>query len=98
MKISKWGAQKKNAATGAKIGSAYIFLYITNSLFYVTKLVRYHCQSFDKILFKIMEQPKVFMSVGSYSTTQQNEFIECIQKRLSSENLNPNTVGRNKFG
>lgn len=45
-----------------------------------------------------MEQPKVFMSVGSYSTTQQNEFIECIQKRLSSENLNPNTVGRNKFG
>ena len=44
-----------------------------------------------------MEQPKVFISVGGTATTQHEEFVRSIENRLRSENLSPNTVGRNKF-
>ena len=47
--------------------------------------------------FQIMEQPKVFISVGGTANIQQEGFVKSIEDRLRSENLIPNTVGRNKF-
>ena len=39
----------------------------------------------------------IFISVGTPSTTQQEDFISAIEEKLSCEGLMPNTVGRNKF-
>ena len=44
-----------------------------------------------------MEQNKIFISVGGTSTAEQEEFVKAVEQRLTSENLIPNTVGRNKF-
>lgn len=44
-----------------------------------------------------MEQPKVFISVGGTSTPTQEDFVKSIEDRLRSENLIPNTIGRNTF-
>ncbi|WPU97333.1 hypothetical protein SNE26_15015 [Mucilaginibacter sp. cycad4] len=44
-----------------------------------------------------MDQPKVFISVGGTSTPQQEDFVKSIEDRLRSENLIPNTIGRNTF-
>ncbi|WP_413669342.1 hypothetical protein ACEN9X_04860 [Mucilaginibacter sp. Mucisp86] len=44
-----------------------------------------------------MDQPKVFISVGGTATPQQEDFVKSIEDRLRSENLIPNTIGRNTF-
>ena len=44
-----------------------------------------------------MGQLNVFISVGGTSTQKQEQFVLAIEKRLRSEGLIPNTVGRNKF-
>ncbi|MBO6186807.1 MAG: hypothetical protein J6O88_19330 [Chryseobacterium sp.] len=44
-----------------------------------------------------MEQSKIFISVGGTSNTEQETFVKAVEDRLTSENLLPNTVGRNKF-
>jgi len=44
-----------------------------------------------------MEQFNVFISVGGTATDEQENFVSAIETRLRSENLIPNTVGRNKF-
>jgi hypothetical protein len=44
-----------------------------------------------------MDQPKVFISVGGTSTPSQEDFVKSIEDRLRSENLIPNTIGRNTF-
>lgn len=44
-----------------------------------------------------MDQPKVFISVGGTATQQQEDFVKYIEDRLRSEDLIPNTIGRNKF-
>lgn len=44
-----------------------------------------------------MDQPKVFISVGGTATPQQEDFVKYIEDRLRSENLIPNTIGRNTF-
>ncbi len=44
-----------------------------------------------------MEQKNVFISVGSIANDQQKAFVELVETRLKSENLIPNTLGRNKF-
>lgn len=44
-----------------------------------------------------MDQPKVFISVGGTSTPSQEDFVKSIEDRLRSENLTPNTIGRNTF-
>jgi hypothetical protein len=44
-----------------------------------------------------MEQLNVFISVGGTATDEQEIFVSAIEDRLRSENLIPNTVGRNKF-
>jgi hypothetical protein len=60
-----------------------------------TNIIR-HSKTSDKSLV-YMEQPKIFISVGGTATTQQEEFVKSIENRLRSENIIPNTVGRNKF-
>jgi hypothetical protein len=44
-----------------------------------------------------MGQINVFISVGGTATDAQENFVSLIENRLRSENLIPNTVGRNKF-
>jgi len=44
-----------------------------------------------------MEQLNIFISVGGTATDNQENFVSAIEERLRSENLIPNTVGRNKF-
>lgn len=44
-----------------------------------------------------MENLKIFISVGGTSTIKQEDFVKSVENRLVSENLIPNTVGRNKF-
>lgn len=44
-----------------------------------------------------MSNIDVFISAGTTSTESQEAFITAIENRLKSENLTPNTVGRNKF-
>ncbi|UOE50759.1 hypothetical protein MTO98_06675 [Mucilaginibacter sp. SMC90] len=44
-----------------------------------------------------MDQPKVFISVGGTTTPDQEAFVKYIEDRLRSENLVPNTIGRNTF-
>ena len=44
-----------------------------------------------------MRQINVFISVGGTATDAQENFVSSIENRLRSENLIPNTVGRNKF-
>jgi hypothetical protein len=44
-----------------------------------------------------MGQLNVFISVGGTATETQENFVSAIEERLRSENLIPNTVGRNKF-
>jgi hypothetical protein len=44
-----------------------------------------------------MDFPKVFISVGSTSNSQQEDFVGLIEDRLQSESLTPCTVGRNNF-
>ncbi|MBK6379461.1 MAG: hypothetical protein IPO01_13875 [Chitinophagaceae bacterium] len=44
-----------------------------------------------------MGQLNVFISVGGTATETQEIFVSAIENRLRSENLIPNTVGRNKF-
>jgi hypothetical protein len=44
-----------------------------------------------------MNEHKIFISVGGTSNDKQENFVRAIEERLRSENLLPNTVGRNKF-
>jgi hypothetical protein len=44
-----------------------------------------------------MNNINVFISTGSTSNETQEVFITAIETRLRSENLIPNTVGRNRF-
>src|SRR5688572_23047577 len=44
-----------------------------------------------------MSNINVFISVGITSNDSQESFVSAIENRLRSENLIPNTVGRNKF-
>lgn len=44
-----------------------------------------------------MSNINVFISAGTTSTENQENFVSAIENRLRSENLIPNTVGRNKF-
>ena len=39
----------------------------------------------------------IFVSVGSTSTPQQEEFVRAVEERLQAEGLVPQTVGRNVF-
>lgn len=45
-----------------------------------------------------MNEPQIFISVGGTCNDKQESFVSAIENRLRSENLIPNTVGRNKFG
>jgi hypothetical protein len=44
-----------------------------------------------------MDNQNVFISVGGTANDQQEAFVRSVEERLKSENLVPNTVGRNKF-
>ncbi|MBC6989443.1 hypothetical protein [Hymenobacter sp. BT491] len=44
-----------------------------------------------------MDSLKIFLSVGGTANEKQESFIQAIEERLRSENLIPNTVGRNQF-
>ena len=44
-----------------------------------------------------MEQLNIFISVGGTANNLQEDFVSAVENRLRSENLIPNTVGRNKF-
>ena len=44
-----------------------------------------------------MEQKKVFISVGTPVTKEQEDFVSAVENILRSEGLFPNTVGRNLF-
>lgn len=44
-----------------------------------------------------MKEHKIFISVGGTANDKQENFVRTIEERLRSENLIPNTVGRNKF-
>ncbi|MEI9810932.1 MAG: hypothetical protein WDO16_25325 [Bacteroidota bacterium] len=45
-----------------------------------------------------MNERNIFISVGGTANDKQETFVRAIEERLKSENLVPNTVGRNKFG
>jgi hypothetical protein len=44
-----------------------------------------------------MNEHNIFISVGGTANEKQESFVSAIEARLRSENLVPNTVGRNKF-
>lgn len=44
-----------------------------------------------------MKEHNIFISVGGTANEKQESFVSAIELRLKSENLIPNTVGRNKF-
>lgn len=44
-----------------------------------------------------MKGNNIFISVGGTANEKQESFVSAIESRLKSENLIPNTVGRNKF-
>lgn len=44
-----------------------------------------------------MNEHKIFISVGGTFHDKQESFVRAIEERLKSENLIPNTVGRNTF-
>lgn len=44
-----------------------------------------------------MTENNIFISVGSTCNEVQENFVKAIEDRLRSENLIPNTIGRNKF-
>jgi hypothetical protein len=44
-----------------------------------------------------MSNPNIFISVGGTANDKQEQFVQAIEQRLRSENLEPRTVGRNTF-
>ncbi len=44
-----------------------------------------------------MSSTNIFLSVGGTSNDKQEQFVQAIEQRLRSENLEPKTVGRNSF-
>jgi hypothetical protein len=44
-----------------------------------------------------MPKINIFISVGATANQRQEDFVSALEKKLDSEDLIPNTVGRNKF-